>query len=111
MVINSGDNNQRKIELWEKVLAVVPERYEPNFYLANFYFETNPEKSIAFAEKARQARPDDLPNLKVLANGYLNQRKYEKALPIYERYLQLDPNDEMIKKMRDKLVYYLKDPQ
>jgi tetratricopeptide (TPR) repeat protein len=110
MVINSLEDNQHKIKLWEKILGVSPGRYEPNFYLANFYYNIDPYKSIEFAEKARKARPNDLPNLKVLANGYLNLREFDKALPIYDEYLRIDPNDMEMKKIRDNLYEYMKDP-
>ncbi|MHC1706531.1 MAG: glycosyltransferase family 39 protein [Bacteroidales bacterium] len=111
MVINSQEDKQRKIELWEKILLVSPDRYEPNFYLANFYYTSDPDKSISFAEKARLARPDDLPNLKVLANGYLNQRIFDKALPLYDHYLKLAPEDQEIKRIRDNLANFLRSPE
>lgn len=110
MVINSIENNQRKVSLWEKILKVSPNRYEPNFYLANFYFDVNPPKSIAFAEKARQIRPNDAPNLKVLASGYLNQREFKTALPVYNEYLKINPTDTYMIKTRDNLEKYLKNP-
>jgi len=49
---------------------------------------------VILLERAKTLVPDDVYVLTDLGVCYLNERKIEKALPIFRRVLEIDPNNE-----------------
>jgi adenylate cyclase len=79
-----------------------PQNYNSHFTLGFFYANTGQsDKSIAPFEESVRLKPDNLPALFNLANNCDGAGEREKcvhwatvALPYYERYLKLHPDDE-----------------
>ncbi len=89
-------------EVAKEFVAKDPQNYHSHFTLGYFYGSIGqPAKSITPYEEAVRLKPDDLTILRNLASNCAAAGEMEKcekwarvALPAYERYLKLHPDDE-----------------
>ncbi|MDR0581852.1 MAG: hypothetical protein LBG31_02695 [Prevotellaceae bacterium] len=82
---------------WEDVLAIAPNRFEPNFNLARIYMTEmgDPAKAVPYYEKAASLEPNNTNVLIDLGAAYGNSGKGVKAFETFEKVLQLAPNDTL----------------
>jgi tetratricopeptide (TPR) repeat protein len=107
MVI-SGRNTLKKSPLEalaaaEEILAIDPASSSGNELLADAAEAAGLHETVILAyETLRDAKPDDIENLKKLAKAYLAIGQGEKAAKVYEKVLQIRSNDgEAIKGLKD----------
>lgn len=75
-------------------LRINPEDARAYYYLGNLYYDLQPEKAIAFWEKARDINPSLPVTHRNLGWGYQQQQgDLKKAISSYKRAIQADPND------------------
>ena len=90
------------IDLLEKANELKPNHPEILRCLGwSFAMSGERGKGIILLERAKTLAPDDVFVLTDLGVCYLNEKNIEKALPIFRRILEIDPDNE---KARDCLV-------
>lgn len=60
----------------------------------SYFMSGDTARGVIILERAKALMPDDVYILTDLGVCYLNERKIEKALPIFRRVLEIDPNNE-----------------
>jgi len=60
----------------------------------SYFMSGDTARGVILLERAKTLVPDDVYVLTDLGVCYLNERKIEKALPIFRRVLEIDPNNE-----------------
>lgn len=106
LITASGDVNHAA-EYYEQIVKIEPKNKEALRKLAAFRESIGDYRTqVEYLEKLSQVDPNDLENLKVLAHGYEKIKAKDKAIQVYERFLELvkDPVEyKMIKARLDKL--------
>ncbi len=49
-------------------------------------------RAVKYYQSALETKPDHLPALRALANSYIQLKRYDEALTVIHRAMQLDPN-------------------
>jgi tetratricopeptide (TPR) repeat protein len=94
-------NVEKKVQIWEYVVKVAPERFESNFNLASIYANElrRFEDALPYFEKAIKINPNHAMSLQAfMAAGaiYANTGKYGEAVKMFERVAKINPNDTLL---------------
>ena len=80
-----------------KALQQVPEDPLGNYYLGSALAQLNrPREAIPFLEQAIRSRPDGVPYISALAGVYESLNDYQKSDDLYNKALQLEPENALI---------------
>jgi tetratricopeptide (TPR) repeat protein len=86
-----------RAQQWEEVLALSPNRFEPNSCLGDIYMREMGDfaRAVPYYEKAVSFQPDNMNALINLGAAYGNSGKGVKAFETFEKILQMSPNDTL----------------
>ncbi|MDR2449369.1 MAG: tetratricopeptide repeat protein [Prevotellaceae bacterium] len=88
---------EKKIEIWEYVAKLVPDRFEPNFNLAAIYSSVGRfQDALTYFEKAVRLNPEHAQALMGAGAMYANTAKFGKSVEMFERAAKLIPNDTLV---------------
>ncbi|MDR0738367.1 MAG: tetratricopeptide repeat protein [Prevotellaceae bacterium] len=88
---------EKKIEIWEYVAKLVPNRFEPNFNLAVIYSNMGRfQDALTYFEKAVKLNPEHAQALMGAGAMYANTAKFGKSVEMFERVAKLIPNDTLV---------------
>ncbi len=93
LLLKSEADPGAQIEIWQKVQALNPGRYEPNFHLAALYAVTDLPLAVRYMEAAAKAKPEAIDALKFLGTASINLQQYEQAVGYYNKVISLMPSD------------------
>lgn len=81
-----------------RALELDPKYYRAMYGISVLYlFETNePEKAIPHMERFLQTQTKDIDGLFLLARAYYMNYEFEKAINLYDKIIQLNPNAEKV---------------
>jgi tetratricopeptide (TPR) repeat protein len=98
MVEASDLNIDKKMKICKAALEHKPNHYFFNYRLGKYYGQhrDNISEGIHYLEKAVSARPNSIEALKDLGVSYGLQREFVKSREIFERALELDPDDPQL---------------
>jgi tetratricopeptide (TPR) repeat protein len=87
----------KKIEIWEYVAKVAPDRLESNFNLAAIYSGVGRfQDALTYFEKAVKINPDHAQALMGAGAMYANTGKFGKSVELFERVAKLSPSDTLV---------------
>ena len=78
-------NHDAAFDLLRHCMEIDSTRSEAYYYLARYYAQLKKKDvALAYSKKAVELEPDNSTYLETLANGYISQRLYAEAIPVYE---------------------------
>jgi tetratricopeptide (TPR) repeat protein len=78
----------------------LPQQYEVIAGLGYaYYLKADYPKAVEYLERAMGLRPADTTLLNALGDSYLKMGSSEKAKPLLERSLEMDPDQEPIRQL------------
>jgi tetratricopeptide (TPR) repeat protein len=91
-------NREKKLEIWEYVAKVAPERFESNFNLGAIYANEQArfDDALVYFEKAIKINPNHVQALMATGAMYANTGKLGKSVEIFERTARLAPSDTLV---------------
>ncbi|HVP58344.1 MAG TPA: tetratricopeptide repeat protein [bacterium] len=87
-----------QLRMWEEVLGINPNRFEPNFHLGILYghYKSQPGKAISFLEKAVQLQPGNAEAYNNLGTAYGMADRPQDAIKAFEHAAQINPTDAQV---------------
>ena len=97
-VINAFKSVDLKINTWQEILKLNPNRFEPNYYLGNLYgkFKNDMQKAIPYLLRAVKIKPTSVVAYKDLGAAYGVSHMYEKSIEVLKKAFKLDSTDAQI---------------
>jgi tetratricopeptide (TPR) repeat protein len=91
-------NREKKVEIWEYVAKVAPERFESNLNLAAIYANEQGrfQDALTYFEKAVKLNPNHVQALMGAGAMYANTGRYGESVKVFEQVAKLAPNDTLV---------------
>lgn len=85
-------------ESFLQALSISPKYYRAMYGLGVLYVFNleEPEKAIPYLETFLETQTKDTDGMMVLARAYYTTREFDKAVSLYDRIIELHPNDEKV---------------
>jgi len=100
MVQRQKGNNDATFELLQHCIRLNPQAAEAYYYLAQYYqLLKNDSLAIRNYLKAAELEPDNITYLETVAQSYISQQDYEKAITVIERLYEQDKSREDLLEM------------
>lgn len=88
-------NYKLAVQLYNKCIQLKPESNAPYYQLSNIYMKAGDiQNAVAYAEKAFENDDTNIWYALHLANLYQYTKENTKAIKVYERIVELDPEEE-----------------
>ncbi len=94
--IFAGYNDvDHKIQIYEEIREINPDRFEPNYALGNLYgkHKNNISKAIFYLRKALKQKPNSAKTLKDLGVALGMNGKPNESLKMFKKALEITPDD------------------
>ena len=90
--------SDQKAKIWEYVVKVAPQRFEPNYNLAFIYANEMGrfEDALSYFEKAIAIKPDHAQALMGTGAMYANTGNFGKAVELFKQVEKITPNDTLV---------------
>jgi tetratricopeptide (TPR) repeat protein len=91
-------NVEKRIEIWEYVVKVAPQRFEAHYNLGAVYANEQGrfQDAAPHFEKSAELNPNHAPALMAAGAMYANMGKFGKSVELFERAAKLTPNDTIV---------------
>ena len=104
MIQRQKGNNDAAFDLLRHCIKLNPQAAEAYYYLAQYYQilrgdSTNLKTAQQYILKAAELEPDNATFLETVAQSYISQAEYEKAIPVMERLYNQDKSREELLEM------------
>jgi tetratricopeptide (TPR) repeat protein len=96
--LNQSRDVALQIRIWEEVLRINPNRFEPNFHLGILYghYKNEPEKAVSFLERAVELKPANSEAYNNLGTAYGLVGRPQDAIRALEHAAELNPADAQV---------------
>lgn len=111
-VISKSDHPDLKIELYNELLKIAPQRADVYYQLGFIYGKEKKEieKAIINFNKSLSINPSFKEAYKGLGTAYLVSKNYEEAMTYFEKYVSYDANDSGIYKLMESTARLMGNP-
>ena len=104
LVQREKGNLDAAFDLLQHCIKINPQAAEAYFFLAQYYQilrgdSTNLKTAQQYILKAAELEPDNATFLETVAQSYISQAEYEKAIPVVERLYYQDKSREQVLEM------------
>ncbi|MDR3184934.1 MAG: hypothetical protein LBT49_05960 [Prevotellaceae bacterium] len=91
-------NVEKRLEIWEYVVKVAPQRFEAHYNLATVYANEQMRfhDALPHFEKAAELNPNHAPAIMGVGAMYANTGKFGKSVEMFERVAKLTPTDTLV---------------
>ena len=104
LVQREKGNADAAFDLLQHCIKINPQAAEAYYFLAQYYQalrgdSTNLKTAQQYIQKAAELEPDNATFLETVAQSYIRQAEYEKAIPVMERLYNQDKSREELLEM------------